>query len=66
MKTLEKIRALPHVLHVDDERNCGNSIIVMLQEGWEFANEPGCGTQGFDNVTDAKNGTTAKAVVQKT
>jgi len=47
MKTLEKIRALPHVLHVGD---------VI---------EPLGAAAGFDNVTDAKNGTTAKAVVQK-
>lgn len=65
MKTLEAIRAQPHVMHVDDEREIGNSIIVTLKDGWFFSNDPGCGVQGFDTVSAAKLGTAKKAVVYK-
>ncbi len=65
MKTLDELRALPHVMHVDDERKIGNSLIVTLKEGWYFVNEPGCGVRGFDTVADAKKGTARKAVTQQ-
>jgi|GEM_PF-2277821 hypothetical protein len=65
MKTLDAIRELPHVMHVDDERDAGNSIIVTLKEGWVFADEPDCGVQGFDTVSAAKKGTSKKAVIQQ-
>lgn len=55
-KTLEAIRALPHVDFVDDERAIGNSIIVTLAAGWEFVAEPGCGVRGFDTVSEARQG----------
>lgn len=45
------------IAHIDDERAEGNSIIVTLERGWEFADDPGCGVQGFDNVTAAEAGT---------
>lgn len=61
-KTLEAIRKLPHVAHVDDERGIGNSIIVTLRDAWCFNADPGCGVMGFDTVADAKVGTTRSAV----
>ncbi len=42
-KTLEQIRKLPWVAHVDDERDSGSSIIVTLHDGYEFAGNEGCG-----------------------
>lgn len=41
------------VMFVDDERELGNGIIVMLKEGYEFINDPGCGTRGFDSYIEA-------------
>lgn len=63
MKTLEALRTLDHIMHVDDEREMGNSIIVTLAEGWFFADEPDCGVQGFDKVSDARRGCARKKVV---
>lgn len=63
MKTLEALRTLDHIMHVDDEREMGNSIIVTLAEGWFFADDPDCGVQGFDTVTDARRGCSRKQVV---
>lgn len=63
MKTLEALRALDHIMHVDDEREMGNSIVVTLVEGWFFADDPDCGVQGFDTVTDARRGCSRKKVV---
>ncbi len=63
-KTLEAIRKLPYVAHVDDEREDGSSIIVTLRDGYEFSGNPGCGVEGFDTVQRAKAGTTRSAVVQ--
>jgi hypothetical protein len=40
--TLARIAKLPYVMYVDDERDCGNSIIVMLKDGYEFVADPGC------------------------
>lgn len=65
MKSLDAIQALTYVMHVDDERNIGNSIIVTLESGWFFTNEPDCVVQGFDTVSEAKKGTSIKAVIQK-
>ena len=52
-KTLARLRKLPYVAHVDDERDCGNSIIVTLKDGYYFENDPGCGVRGFDTPTEA-------------
>lgn len=62
-KTLAAIAALPYVMHVDDEREDGNSIIVTLQEGYVWSDEPDCGVRGFDNVQAARAGTTRSAVM---
>lgn len=61
-RTLEAIRKLPWVNYVDDERVYGNSIIVTLKDGYEFAEHPGCGVQGFDTVADARAGTRKNAI----
>lgn len=63
MKTLEQMRDLEHVMFVDDERELGNSIIITLAKGWFFADEPDCGVQGFDTITDARRGCARKRVV---
>lgn len=63
-KTLETIRKLPHVAHVDDERGIGNSIIVTLHDAWCFNADPGCGVMGFDTVAAAKSGTSRSAVYE--
>lgn len=52
-KTLDKIRALPFVAYVDDERNDGNGIIVTLKLPYCFKIDPGCGVRGFDTVGEA-------------
>lgn len=56
MKTLDKIRFQFWVSHVDDERNIGNSIIIVLAEGFYFMDDPGCGVKGFDTVSEALRG----------
>ncbi len=64
MKTLEKIKARPHVAFVDDERNIGNSLIVTLVKGYCFKAEPGCGVRGYDTVTEAERESRASEVYQ--
>jgi hypothetical protein len=54
------------VAFIDDERIDGNSIIVTLAEGWDFADDPGCGVRGFDTVAEVKKGTTKASVHQHT
>lgn len=62
-KTLDAIRALPYVAYVDDEREDGSSIIVTLKSGYDFAENPGCGVQGFDTVKAARAGCARSAVI---
>ena len=65
-KTLDTLLASRHwIAHIDDERSQGNSIIVSLQEGWDFEDEKGCGVRGFDTVAEAKAGTSRHKVVQR-
>lgn len=64
MKTLDLIRSRPHVAFVDDERNIGNSLIVTLGDGYCFKAEPGCGTRGYDTVTEAERESRASEVYQ--
>lgn len=63
--TLEQMRALPHVAHVDDERELGNGIIVTLKQGFFFASDPGCGVRGFDSAKEAERGTRSAQVYRK-
>jgi hypothetical protein len=65
-KTLNNILAKCHwVAHIDDERDIGNSIIVTLEQGWDFEDEKGCGVRGFDTVAEVKSGTARHKVVQR-
>jgi hypothetical protein len=52
-KTLDKVRAMPYVMAVDDERGYGGSIIVTLHEPYCFVDDPTCGTKGCDTVKEA-------------
>ena len=63
-KTLDKIKAnRPWIAHIDDERSLGNSIIVTLATGYEFADDPGCGVQGYDTVAQVRAGTVKDNIV---
>ncbi len=63
---MEKIiTSRPWIHFIDDEREIGNNIIVTLAKGWFFTNEKGCGVQGFDSISELKNGTSKKSVYQK-
>jgi hypothetical protein len=65
-KTLNSILAnCDWVAYIDDERNDGNSIIVTLEAGWFFADEPNCGIRGFDTVAEVQAATRQSKVVQK-
>lgn len=64
-KTTENLLDLRSwISHIDDERNIGNSIIVTLIDGWEFADEKGCGVRGFDTIAELKSGTTKRSVIK--
>ena len=57
-KTLDKLKAnRPWINHIDDERSLGNSIIVTVATGYEFADDPGCGVQGYETVVEVRAGT---------
>jgi len=43
------------VMFWDDERKLGNSLIVMLKDGFRFPTTE-CHTQGFDTVQEAVEG----------
>ena len=63
-KTLDKLRSTrPWIAHIDDERSLGNSIIVTLATGYEFADDPGCGVQGYDTVAQVRAGTVKDNIV---
>lgn len=65
-KTLDHIKnTRPWVAHIDDERGDGSSIIVTLAEGYDFADDPGCGVKGFDTVVEVRDGTRKDDVVAK-
>ena len=41
--------------HYDDERDCGNGIIIMLKSGYKWCmDDHGLHTRGFDTVSEAK------------
>ncbi|MBB5546677.1 hypothetical protein [Paraburkholderia fungorum] len=62
-KTLDRVRARPHVMHVDDERGDGNPIMIVLRDGFDFADDPGCGVRGVDTVAQAESVTRASNVI---
>lgn len=57
LKTAHKWSAHPKVLHWDDEREIGNSLIVTLRPGWAFwpseDERSAEHVKGFDTVADA-------------
>jgi len=63
-KTLEKIQTRPWVAFVDDERDSGSGIMITLADGYDFADDPGCGVKGFNTLADALKGTTARSVIK--
>ena len=64
-KTLDKLKTTrPWIAYIDDERSLGNSIIVTLADGYEFADDPGCGVQGFDAVAEVRAGTSKDNIVR--
>ena len=55
LKTLQKILdSRLWVAHIDDERGNGNSIIVTLDNEYDFADNPGCGVAGYDTVKEVE------------
>lgn len=52
MRTIERIKGLPYVAHVDDEREHGNGLVVSLMEGWFFTDNPDCSIRTFKSVTE--------------
>lgn len=55
LKTLQKILDTRlWVSHIDDERGDGNSIIVTLDNEYDFADNPGCGVAGYDTVREVE------------
>lgn len=65
-KTFDHIKSTrPWVAHIDDERSAGNSIVVTLANGYDFADDPGCGVKGFDTVAEVRDGTRKVDVVAK-
>lgn len=64
-KTLDRVRKLPHVAFVDDERLTGNPIMIVLEDAYDFADDPGCGTKGVDTVAEAANVTRVRNVIRR-
>jgi hypothetical protein len=62
-KKIDLITKKPWVEKIDDEREQGGSIVIILKHGYEFLDEPGCNTRNFDAVESAQAGTTKKAVI---
>ena len=65
-KTLDSLKkSRPWIRYIDDERGDGNSIIVTLADGYDFADDPGCGVKGFDTVVEVRDGTRKSDVQEK-
>lgn len=63
--TIQKlIASRPWIAFVDDERDIGNSIIVTLAEGWNFADGEREGVRGFDTLAEVKRDTMRSNVTQ--
>ena len=62
-KTLDQLPLIRSwIAYIDDERAEGNGIIVTLEDGWFFADEPDCGVRGFDTVGEVRQQTARNAV----
>ena len=54
-------RKLPRqIMHWDDERSIGNSLIVSLAYGWRFDDGYSMHVKGFDTVKEATEATRQK------
>jgi hypothetical protein len=53
------------IAHIDDERAEGNSIIVTLDDDYEFLDDPGCGVKGFDTMREVQQGTRLSEVINR-
>jgi hypothetical protein len=53
MTSLAAIRKNPRVEIVDDERSCGNGIIVTLKQGWTFDEMQDNRVAGEETVAEA-------------
>ncbi|KVO15160.1 hypothetical protein WJ74_10940 [Burkholderia ubonensis] len=63
---IERIESRAWVAHVDDERDAGNGYMVMLANGYDFADDPGCGVRGFDTLREAEIETRRSNVIEST
>ncbi|MCA3183594.1 MAG: hypothetical protein INH13_08215 [Cupriavidus sp.] len=61
---IERIESRAWVAHVDDERDAGNGYMVMLAQGYDFADDPGCGVRGFDTLRDVERETRRCNVIE--
>lgn len=61
MTSLAAIRKNPRVKFVDDERSCGNGIIVTLRRGWSFDALEDNRVAGEDTVAEANKAATVDA-----
>lgn len=64
-KILDRVRKLPHVAFVDDERLTGNPIMIVLEDEYDFADDPGCGTKGVDTASEARDVTRVRNVIRR-
>ena len=53
MTSLAALRKKPCVEIVDDERSCGNGIIVTLKQGWTFDEAQDNRVAGEETIADA-------------
>jgi hypothetical protein len=53
MASVQRLRRMPRVEIVDDERSLGNGIIVTLKRGYTFSFGEDNRVCGFDNIHDA-------------
>jgi len=64
-KTLDKLKKTrPWIAFIDDERSIGNSIIVTLEDGYQFADNLGCGVEGYDTVEQVRAGTQKDNIIK--
>lgn len=61
---IERIESRAWVAHVDDERSAGNGYMVMLANGYDFVDDPGCGVRGFDTLREVEIETRRSNVVE--
>nr|WP_160327490.1 hypothetical protein [Burkholderia ambifaria] len=50
-------------MYVDHERADGNPIMLVLRNGFDLRDDPGCGSRGVDTVAEAEVVTRACNVI---